>query len=348
MISKVIATRIKDVLPFIIHHNQTGYVKERYISETIRSIFDIMDLTEKENMPGLLIFIDFEKAFDSLEWNFLFKCLNAFNFGPNFTRWIKTLYKNIKSCVVNNGLCSDVFDLTRGVRQGDPLSPYLFLLAVETLAIAIRANVEIKGIVINQEETKLLQYADDTTAVLSDLESDHKLFQLLVKFKELSGLKVNSSKTEGLWIGSLKNNEMKPLGIKWPMEPVKVLGVFFTYDKKLLHLKNFSEKIDDIKKLINIWSSRGLSIYGKVTLIKSLLIPKIVYTSSLLPTPEHIVKELNQLLYKVLWKGKDKVTRASAINNYEDDGIKMIDIESLIKSLRLSWLKRVFGDNSGA
>ena len=96
-------------------------------------------------------------------------------------------------------------------------------MAVETLAIAIRANMEIEGIVINLEETKLLQYADDTTAVLSDLESAHKLFQLLVKFKELSGLKVNSSKTEGLWIGSLKNNEMKPLGIKWPMEPVKAL-----------------------------------------------------------------------------------------------------------------------------
>ena len=69
------------------------------------------------------------------------------------------------------------FELTRGVRQGDPLSPYLFLLAMETLAIAIRANKEIKGIVINQEETKLLQYADDTTAVLADLESAQKLFQ---------------------------------------------------------------------------------------------------------------------------------------------------------------------------
>ena len=124
------------------------------------------------------------------------------------------------------------------------------------------------------------------------------------------------------------------------MEPIKALGVFFTYDKKLLHLKNFSEKIYDIKKLINIWSSRGLSIYGKVTLIKSLIIPKIVYIS-LLPTPEHIIKELNQLLYKFLWKGKDKVTRASAINNYEEGAIKMIDIESLIKSLRLSWLKSI-------
>ena len=342
----MIANRIKDELPSIIHHNQTGYVKERYIGETVRSIFDIMDLTDKENMPGLLIFIDFEKAFDSLEWKFLYNCVDLILVQILSAR--STFYANIKSCAVNNGLCSDYFELTRSVRQGDPLSPYLFLLAVETLAIAIRANEEIKGIVINQEETKLLQYANDTTAVLTDLESAQKLFQLLDKFKELSGLKENSSKTEGMWIGSLKNSESKPLGIKWPTEPIKALGVFFTHDHKLSHSKNFSEKIVDIKNLINIWSSRGHSLYGKVTLIKSLLIPKIIYTSSLLPTPEHIVKDLNHILYTFLWKGKDKVTRASTINNYEGGGIKMVDIESLIKSLRLSWLKRIFSDSSGA
>ena len=262
-------------------------------------------------------------------------------------RTIIETFQNNKS-PGNDGLPIEFYKSCCGVRQGDPLSPYLFLLAVETLAIAIRANEEIKGIVINQEETKLLQHADDTTAVLADLESAQKLFQLLDKFKELSGLKVNSSKTEGMWIGSLKNSENKPLGIKWPTEPIKALGVFFTYDHKLSHSKNFSEKIVDIEKLINIWSSRGLSVYGKVTLIKSLLIPKIVYTSSLLPTPEHIVKDLKHILFKFLWKGKDKVTRASTINNYEEGGVKMVDIESLIKSLRLSWLKRIFSDNSGA
>ena len=118
-------------------------------------------------------------------------------------------------------------------------------------------------------------------------------------------------------MGSLKNGESKPLGIKWPSEPIKALGVFFTYDHKLSHSKNSSEKIVDIKKLINICSSRGLSVYRKVTLIKSLIIPKIIYTPSLLPTPEHIVKDLNHILYTFLWKGKDKVTRASTIHNYE-------------------------------
>ena len=118
-----------------------------------------------------------------------------------------------------------------------------------------------------------------------------------------------------MWIGSLKNSESKPLGIKLPTEPIKALGVFFTYDHKLSHSKNFLEKIIDIKKLINIWFLRGLSLYRKVTLIKSLLIPQIIYTSSLLPTPEHIVKDLNHILYAFLWQGKDKVTRASTINN---------------------------------
>jgi len=348
IISKVLATRIKNVLPSIVHHNQTGFVKDRYIGETVRSIFDLMDFSLKENIPGLMIFIDFHKAFDSLEWNFLFSCLEAFRFGPDFIRWVKTLYNNIQSCIINNGITTDYFALERGVRQGDPLSPYLFVVVVETLAIAIRQNTEINGIKIGEEETKLLQYADDTTAVLSDIHSARVLFNLLDQYKNFSGLVINSSKTEGMWIGSSRGNNSKPLGIKWPDEPIKALGVYYSYDIKLLQEKNFIERLDSVKKLINVWSLRGLSIYGKVTIIKSLIIPKFVYIFSLLPAPKEIVKELNQMIFKFLWKGTDKVTRLSTINEYENGGLRMIDLESMIKSLRLAWLKRIFGSNEGA
>ena len=347
MMSKVIATRLKNVLPYIIHQNQTGYLKERYIGETIRSIYDIMSYTDKEHITGLLIFINFKKAFDSVEWKFLINCLEAFNFGSNFLRWVKLFYKNIKNYIMNNGTSSNFFVLERGVRQGDPLSPYLFIVAVETLAIAIRQNAAIRGIVIGKEETKLLQYADDTTAVLADTDSAKVLFELLDLFKDISGLKIKSTKTEGMWIGSSKENKTKPLGIKWPKDPIKALGVYFTYDLKLLKGKNFIERLDSIKKLINIWSSRGLSIYGKVTIIKSFLIPKFVYVCSVLPTPKELVKELNQLLFKFLWNGTDKVTRVSVINEYEEGGLKMIDLDSMIKSLRLAWLKRIFNGNNG-
>ena len=151
-------------------------------------------------------------------------------------------YTNIQSCVINNGMASDYFTLERGVRQGDPLSPYLFILAVESLAISIRQNVDIKGIKIENYEAKLLQYADDTTAILSDENSAKTLFQELEVFKNFSGLEINSSKTEGMWIGSLKRKDEKPFGIKWPSEPIKALGTFFTYDQSLLYEKNSSRE----------------------------------------------------------------------------------------------------------
>ena len=250
---------MKNILPSIIHHNQTGFIKDRCIGETVRSLFDIMDFKVEENVPGLLIFIDFQKAFDSLEWNFPLRCLESFNFGSSLIRW--TFNKNIQSCVINNGIISDFFTLG----QGDPLdlSPYFFVIAAEILAISIRQNSTIKGITIEKNETKLLQYADDTTPVLSDISSGQTLFRLLNDFEKISGLAVNPSKTEGLWIGSLRENKSTPFGIISTNEPVKAFGVYYSYDQKLLHEKNVIERLDSVKKLINIWSARGLSLYGK-------------------------------------------------------------------------------------
>jgi len=121
---------------------------------------------------------------------------------------------NVFSCIINNGSFSGNFELSRGVRQGDPLSPYLFVIAIDTLAAVIRTSI-IKGIKLDLEEWKLVQYADDLTLFLSDLTSAQKLFKLLDRFGKLSGLKVNYTKTEAMWIGLCRDRPNRPLSLKW-------------------------------------------------------------------------------------------------------------------------------------
>ena len=107
--TKTIANRIKDVLPTIIQDSQTGFMKNRYIGENIRLIYDTIDYVNEHNKPGLLFFADFEKAFDSLDHTFMLNCLSHFNFGNSLKRWIEVFYNDISGCVSNNGHMSEFF-----------------------------------------------------------------------------------------------------------------------------------------------------------------------------------------------------------------------------------------------
>ena len=110
--------------------------------------------------------IDFEKAFDSLSWIFLYKTLSFFDFGQNFIDWNKTLNKNVTASVLQCGHFSNPFLVERGCRQGDPIALQLFILSGQILTLMINANQSIRGIIFNAEELKLTQFADDATLIL--------------------------------------------------------------------------------------------------------------------------------------------------------------------------------------
>ena len=114
---------MQEYLPLLINLNQAGFFKGRFIGDTIRIIQDLIEYTNIKDLPGLLLFIDFEKAFDTKVWKFIWKMFESFNFGNSFIKWLKIIYKNPQSCIINNGHTGQYFELQRGVRQGDPLSP---------------------------------------------------------------------------------------------------------------------------------------------------------------------------------------------------------------------------------
>ena len=174
-----------------------------------------MVLAENEHISGFITLIDFEKAFDSIEWPFLFKCLKIFNFGDNFISWIRILYTNIKSYVGNNGYYSDKFDVLRSVRQGCPISALLFILVAEILAINVRGNDKIRGITCNNRSFQITQLADDTTLFLADLESAVIRISLFQTFASVSGLTLNLDKSEIIPLGeNVHKNIILPQELK--------------------------------------------------------------------------------------------------------------------------------------
>ena len=264
ILTKTIAKRIEKVLPNIINVDQTGYVKGRYIGENIRLIQDVLHFTNLTKQKGIAIFLDFKKAFDSIEWPYLNAALELFNFGPDILSWIKIFYKDVSSCVINNGLASTFFPLQRGVRQGCPLSGILFVLPIELFAKALKNKSSVKGIEVNNHEIKIAQYADDTTVFVLDRESVLELLNLLEEFSSLSGLEINTSKTEALWLGQWKDNQDTPFGFKWPKDPILSLDVFFSHNQTDADELNFDAKIRDLEKSLQMWQRRKLTLYGKI------------------------------------------------------------------------------------
>ena len=201
ILTKVLAERLKVALPNIIHPLQTA-VYGRKIHQTVHMIRDLIDIANKEDIPAAFIFVDQEKAFDRVNHDFLYKTMEAFGIGDIFIQWIKNIYANCSALVNINGFLSKPIPLRSGVRQGCPLSPLLYVLVIEILAIQLRINPNIVGFRINGEKIVSCHYMDDTTITIRENRCFKEVIKELSDYEEASGSKVNYDKTKGLWTGS--------------------------------------------------------------------------------------------------------------------------------------------------
>lgn len=346
--SASIANRIKSIpLASLISEDQTGFIKNRYIGSNIRLIYDIINHLTASNSPGLLLCLDFEKAFDSVDWIFLQKVLVAFGFKKDICRWVELFFTNIKSTLAINGSISEWFSIERGCRQGDPISPYLFILCVEIMAIMIRENDQIKGISINGITSKITQFADDSEIMLEgDRVSFEETFRTVERFGSSSGLKLNVDKTNAIWLGSMRNSNVRYLpylNIKWNPQTFKILGITFTNDLNDCINVNFKDKFFEIKKLFKTWLKRQITPLGRIAVLKSLILSKLVYLWLLLPNPpDSVIDDIQIAIYRFVWNRKpDRINRKSAGCSIDLGGIGIPNIDLYVNALKLTWIKKI-------
>ena len=349
--SSSIANRIKSILPEIINEDQTGFVKNRFIGDNIRLVYDIIYHLNTTNKPGILLCLDFEKAFDSVDWGFLFKVLKAFGFKCDIVKWIETFTNNIKSTISVNSMISDWFSIQRGCRQGDPISPYLFIICAEIMSTMIRENDRIKGIQINDLECKLTQYADDSELLLDgSRESFESSIQTVRLFGNVSGLVLNHKKTNSVCLGSLRNSNiryMQHLDIAWNPQVFKILGILFTNDLHDIVELNFRSKLIEMQNLYRIWIKRQITPLGRIAVLKSLVLSKLIFLWILLPNPpDEMIKDIQLNVFRFIWNNKnDRISRETSTKNVIDGGLSIPNINKYIKALKITWIRKLDASN---
>ena len=365
LVSGCIAERIKPVLSSIIHPDQKGFVAGRYIGEAVRTTYDIMQYAKANNLPGLLLTVDFEKAYDSISFNYISKVLSFLNFSDDIIKWVKILLYNFNAVINHCGNISKRFEVLRGCRQGDPIASYLFILCIEILAHKLRTDRNIEGFHVTENEDDLgydvledevalkhlLEiYADDLTIYMKPSSQNlRNVVNNLTNFYKLSGLKISVTKTKAVWFGSRSNSGevlCPDLNLKW-VAKFTLLGIEF--DSSLEEMKtNFSEKIEKMEKVLSNWSYRHLSPFGKVTVIKSLGLSKLSHIALVMPTPtKDMIKKIETIFYNFLWSKKsEKVRREDTKLPVKYGGLGMPDIAKFWTAFKFSWLRRILNTQS--
>ena len=177
-------------------------------------------------------------------------------------------------------------------------------------------------------------------------KSFETLINIMDNFSYISGLRLNTNKCQVLRIGSMKINTIEYLKYRkyvWSSDEAKCLGMTFNTNKRNIFLSNLEPKIKKFEKCLQQWQHRKLTLMGKIVVIKKYALPKLIYPLTSLPNPpKDAIKRLEKLMYNFLWDGKpDKIKRETITQDYEHGGLKMIDIETFIWSLKAGWVKRL-------
>ncbi|CAI5466175.1 unnamed protein product [Closterium sp. Yama58-4] len=288
LVAKVLANRIKKVLPQVISERQYGFIPGRRLADAVSTVADVIDAAAEGDEDWLLLLVDFQKAYDSVSRDFLFATMEKMGFPGKFIAWTKGLHEGAGTKLMVNGWLGDRIGMEKGVRQGCPLAPYLFLCAAEPLC----QEAERRGLGIRKRGVGGLTYvgyADDTTLALHGQEQVVAAKQLLDEFGLRSGLYINQEKTKLMPLGKNRRRQ-QPTGspFQWAArnEPERLLGIWVTSggSPEPSWYKAFERMCGELSK----WDSKHLTTSARVTIVNSYAMPILLFQALVYAPPHEI------------------------------------------------------------
>ncbi|PWA80255.1 reverse transcriptase domain, Reverse transcriptase zinc-binding domain protein [Artemisia annua] len=309
-IAKLLAERLKKVIGKLVGDAQNAFIGGRYILDGILIANETVEFLKRKKTSGLIFKVDFEKAYDSINWKYLCDILKSMGFGDKWCAWIGACLQSSSMSVLVNGSPTAEFNLERGIRQGDPLSPFLFILAAEGLNAMVNEAVDrgvFKGIKVGTDNVVVshLQYADDTIFFGEwDKDNAKNLMCILNCFEKVSGLKVNLNKSRLYGVG-VNSDEVVNMA-RWMQCSV---GEFpFTYlglpiGKCMRRESAWRGVVEKFKKRLCEWKAKTMSFGGRLTLVKSVLGSLPLYYFSMFRVPLCVTKKLERIRKDFFWGG---------------------------------------------
>ena len=335
--TRILASRLNHVLPLIISHSQSA-IPGRFIGNNIRFMLDVLEYSRINNRPLYVLLTDLEKAFDRINHDYLFSTLQRYGFGDTFVNCCKSLYKNAESVINVNGSLSSTVFLRSGVRQGDPLSPLLFVIAIEPLISAIMNDTRIKGFTLDNNTTKILGYADDLAMFSTNSNDIAHIEFWLDLFEKASASKFNKDKCE-LITNSEKCQSLFFLKQRSDLDySFRYLGLDVSFNS----CSPWPAMLEKVRRTAVLFSKAHLTLRGKIAVANNHLIPLTTFVAQLVPIPEKTTKEVLTCIRDFIWNGKkSKVSLEELYKPIELGGLGLINLNCFYQSLQAKWVCRL-------
>ena len=323
LFSKLLTSRMSMVLGEVIHPDQTCALPGRRITDNLILIRDTICYARDRNMRLLILNLDFEKAFDRVSHQYLFKVLLKLGFPGRFIAWVGLLYRDITSRFVVSGHLTNAVDIRCGVRQGCPLSPLLYIAAIEPLAQILRRDQWIKGVSIpgsGGDTAKCFLYMDDVIVLCTDLTAVNRTLDLTDYYGRASGAKLNRNKSQAQFYGPWRETDVTGLPLTVTQTDLKILGVKF--DRQGEGTTNWPDLVGRVRQRLGYWGLRRLTMEGKVLIIKAVILPLLLSVSSVFMPPKRVILDLERAIFYFVWGSKWERLRREVMKKPKEKGDK--------------------------